>query len=157
MPEYRTPGVYVEEVSGGPRPVQASATTDTGFVAVLTLPDSFFAGRGEASGLWLPGPESEPLSSWGRALAFRALSVHNEPIANGLARHKVMFAGFGESRPAVANNPNGNTPQNRRVEVYLVKSTFGGLEATAPTAGPSGAAPAAPASPGKGAVPDIMK
>ncbi|MCW5765799.1 MAG: OmpA family protein [Phycisphaeraceae bacterium] len=89
--------------------------------------------------------------------AFRALSVHNELIANGLARHKVMFAGFGESRPAVANNPNGNTPQNRRVEVYLVKSTFGGLEATAPTAGPSGAAPAAPASPGKGAVPDIMK
>lgn len=87
--------------------------------------------------------------------AFRALSVQNELVANGMGKHKVMFAGFGESRPAVANNANGNTPQNRRVEVYLVKSTFGGLEATAPTAAPSAPQPAS--TPSKGAAPDIMK
>ena len=73
MPEYRTPGIYIEEVSGGPRPVQASSTTDTGFVAMLTLPTSFQAGRGAATGLWLPGPEEAPLLAWNRALAFRSL------------------------------------------------------------------------------------
>jgi hypothetical protein len=73
MPEYRTPGVYIEEVSGGPRPVQASATTDTGFVAVLTLPGSFLAGRGLAAGLFLPAPEEAPRLTWNRALAFRSL------------------------------------------------------------------------------------
>ena len=61
MPEYRTPGVYIEEVSGGPRPVQASSTTDTGFVAMITLPTSFYSGRGAASGLWVPAAEEEPL------------------------------------------------------------------------------------------------
>ena len=38
MPDYRTPGVYIEEISSGPRPVAASSTTETGFVAVITLP-----------------------------------------------------------------------------------------------------------------------
>jgi phage tail sheath protein FI len=35
---YRTPGVYIEEISNGPRPVQASSTTETGFVAVIEIP-----------------------------------------------------------------------------------------------------------------------
>ena len=48
MPEYKTPGVYIEEISAGPRPVQPSSTTDTGFIAVLTLPTSFVAGKGKA-------------------------------------------------------------------------------------------------------------
>lgn len=73
MPEYRTPGVYIEEVSGGPRPVQPSSTTTTGFVGVLTLPESFVSGRGLAGGLLLPGREEELLLSWNRALSFRPL------------------------------------------------------------------------------------
>lgn len=73
MPEYRTPGVYIEELSGGPRPIQASATTDTGFVGFLTLPASFLPGRGQASGLLLPTVEDQVRLSWTRALAFRPL------------------------------------------------------------------------------------
>ena len=57
MPEYRTPGVYIEELSGGPRPVQPSSTTDTAFVAVLTLPTSFQAGKGMVAGMFLPGQD----------------------------------------------------------------------------------------------------
>ena len=48
MPDYRTPGVYIEEISSGPRPVQASSTTETGMVAVITIPSQFLAGLGEA-------------------------------------------------------------------------------------------------------------
>ena len=46
MPDYRTPGVYIEEISSGPRPVQASSTTETGMVAVVTIPSQFVAGLG---------------------------------------------------------------------------------------------------------------
>ncbi|MFH1466870.1 MAG: phage tail sheath C-terminal domain-containing protein [Pseudomonadota bacterium] len=73
MPEYRTPGVYIEEISAGPRPVQASPTTETGFVGILTLPTSFSPGRGGANGMFLPAVEETPLLAWNRAVAFRAL------------------------------------------------------------------------------------
>jgi hypothetical protein len=73
MPAYNTPGVYIEEISGGPRPIQASSTTDTGFVGVLTLPTSFLAGKGKASNMFLPATEEAPQLSWNRALAFRRL------------------------------------------------------------------------------------
>ena len=75
MPEYRTPGVYIEEISSGPRPVQASSTTDTGFVGVLTLPDRFQRGNGAAEQMFLPIAEDQPLLAWNRALAFRQLTA----------------------------------------------------------------------------------
>jgi hypothetical protein len=34
MPTYRTPGVYVEEVAGGPRPITAVGTSTAGFVGI---------------------------------------------------------------------------------------------------------------------------
>lgn len=34
MPSYLTPGVYIEEVSGGPRPIEAVGTSIAGFVGV---------------------------------------------------------------------------------------------------------------------------
>jgi hypothetical protein len=74
MPEYRTPGVYIEEISSGPRPVSASSTTETGFVAVLTLPTQFLPGGGAASGMFLPGPSEDVHMSWTRARAFRLLT-----------------------------------------------------------------------------------
>jgi len=74
MPSYRTPGVYIEEISNGPRPVAPSSTTDTGFVAMITLPRSVVPGRGRAAGMFLPGPEATTLLSWNRALAFRGLA-----------------------------------------------------------------------------------
>ncbi len=73
MPEYRTPGVYIEEISGGARPISASATTDTGFVGVLTLPTTFLAGTGPAAGMYLPAAEEATQLTWNRALAFRPL------------------------------------------------------------------------------------
>jgi hypothetical protein len=73
MPEYRTPGVYIEEISSGPRPVQASSTTETGFVACITLPTQFLPGSGSASGMYLPGPTDDVHMSWARARAFRKL------------------------------------------------------------------------------------
>jgi len=85
--------------------------------------------------------------------AFRAISVRNDLVGAGLSSQKVEFAGWGENRPAVFNGANGNTPQNRRVEVYLVRSTLGSNigAAPAPMAAPS-RAPAA-----KSPDSDIMK
>ncbi len=74
MPDYRTPGVYIEEISSGPRPVQASSTTETGMVAVITIPSQFVAGVGEAGKMYLPGKVEDPHMSWSRARAFRRLS-----------------------------------------------------------------------------------
>lgn len=74
MPDYRTPGVYIEEISSGPRPVQASSTTETGMVAVVTIPSQFVAGVGEAGKMYLPGKVEDPHMSWSRARAFRRLS-----------------------------------------------------------------------------------
>ena len=66
MPEYRTPGVYIEEISNGPRPVAASSTTETGFVAVITLPTQFVPGGGDAAGMYLPGASEDVHMSWKR-------------------------------------------------------------------------------------------
>jgi len=73
MPAYNTPGVYIEEISGGARPIQASSTTDTGFIGVLTLPVSFLAGKGKATNMFLPAAEEQAQLSWNRAVAFRPL------------------------------------------------------------------------------------
>jgi len=70
--------------------------------------------------------------------AFRAISVRNDLVAAGMDAHNVEFAGFGETRPAVPNSATGNTPQNRRVEVYLFKKSYQGLTA-APVASRAGA------------------
>jgi hypothetical protein len=75
MPEYRTPGVYIEEISSGPRPVQASSTTETGFVAVIDLPTQFLAGGGGAANMFLPGSSEDSHMSWLRARAFRKLTA----------------------------------------------------------------------------------
>jgi len=85
MPEYRTPGVYIEEISSGPRPVQASSTTETGFVGFVTLPTQFLAGRGKATGMFVPATEEQTLLSWNRALAFRPLLVEIEAAAASAA------------------------------------------------------------------------
>lgn len=44
MATYQSPGVYIEEIAAGPRPIQASGTTSTGFVGVLQLPPTFVRG-----------------------------------------------------------------------------------------------------------------
>lgn len=81
MPAYNTPGVYIEEISNGPRPVAPSSTTDTGFVAMITLPKSVVPGSSRAAGMMLPGAEPTPLLAWNRALAFRSLGGPSEDAA----------------------------------------------------------------------------
>ncbi len=67
--------------------------------------------------------------------AHRAISVKNELRGMGIPAEKMQVAGWGEYRPIVANAPDGNTPQNRRVEIFLVSSDFNfvGGGAPAPT------------------------
>lgn len=95
MPAYNTPGVYIEEISGGPRPIQASSTTDTGFVGVLTLPKSFLAGRGKAANMFLPATEESAQLSWNRALAFRRLLIAG-PTEGGEGKGKGKASAGGD-------------------------------------------------------------
>lgn len=69
--------------------------------------------------------------------AHRAISVRNFLSTAGVNPTKLFVAGWGEFRPAVPNTPSGNTPQNRRVEIYLVKPMFGGGAAAPEPAQPT--------------------
>lgn len=55
----------------------------------------------------------------------RAISVRDALSGMGVATGRMQAAGWGENRPAVPNAANGNTPENRRVEIYLTNSTGG--------------------------------
>lgn len=92
--------------------------------------------------------DNRPFRNNAELSAFRALSVREEMIGAGVNPWRVGAAAFGETRPAMQNSANGNTPQNRRVEVYLTKGNYNGL--TAKPVGPATSAPA-PAASGTGA------
>ncbi|GMV26855.1 MAG: hypothetical protein AMXMBFR58_28860 [Phycisphaerae bacterium] len=49
----------------------------------------------------------------------RAISVRSVLASMGVPAGRMEAAGWGEFRPMVPNTPSGNTPQNRRVEIYL--------------------------------------
>ncbi|MBL9032365.1 MAG: OmpA family protein [Phycisphaerae bacterium] len=53
----------------------------------------------------------------------RAIAVRSALIGMGVPETKAYAAGWGEQRPIVPNGPRGNTPQNRRVEIYLTRAT----------------------------------
>jgi chemotaxis protein MotB len=84
--------------------------------------------------------------------AFRSISVRNALTNEGIAANRVEFAGFGEFRPQVENSPNGNTPANRRVEVFMTRSTLGqnspGMPPVIRRATPAAPPAARPATPG---------
>jgi chemotaxis protein MotB len=61
----------------------------------------------------------------------RANSVVDELAKMGVPQTRLMSAGWGEFRPSMPNNANGNTPGNRRVEIYLAKLPNTGANATA--------------------------
>jgi flagellar motor protein MotB len=50
----------------------------------------------------------------------RAIAVSNSLQDAGLAGERIETSGWGPHRPAVANNPRGGTPANRRVEIFIV-------------------------------------
>jgi phage tail sheath protein FI len=105
MANYRTPGVYIEEISNGPRPVQASSTTETGFVAVIEIPTQFVPGGGGAAGMFLPGVTEDVYMSWNRACAFRKLtgSIDAPVAADGKdkKRQKSNSSNFWKQLPTI--------------------------------------------------------
>lgn len=65
----------------------------------------------------------------------RAISVWSELVSMGVPARKMEAAGWGEFRPIVPNNASGNTPQNRRVEIYFTRprgDSMMGSEASTP-------------------------
>lgn len=65
----------------------------------------------------------------------RAISVRRQLVSLGVPPDRMMSAGWGEHRPMVPNSSTGNTPQNRRVEIYIRPiGTIAGAE-TSTTAG----------------------
>ncbi|MEQ9096530.1 MAG: OmpA family protein [Phycisphaerales bacterium] len=57
--------------------------------------------------------------------AHRAISVRRELVTMGLPASQIQASGWGEHRPLVPNTSSGNTPQNRRVEIFIRPSTGG--------------------------------
>ncbi|UYV11222.1 MAG: OmpA family protein [Phycisphaera sp.] len=78
--------------------------------------------------------DSQPISSRTRErhptnmhlAAHRAISVRRELVTMGLPANQIQASGWGEHRPMVPNTSNGNTPQNRRVEIFIRPSTAPG-------------------------------
>lgn len=64
----------------------------------------------------------------------RAIAVRKELAALGVPPEKMYAAGWGEYRPLVPNSSNGNTPQNRRVEIFLTRASTASLGNAAPAA-----------------------
>ena len=56
----------------------------------------------------------------------RVIAVRDALAQMGVPNEKMEVAGWGEFRPVVPNTPSGNTPANRRVEIYLVASSWDG-------------------------------
>lgn len=52
----------------------------------------------------------------------RSISVINELANMNVNPGRLMAAGWGEYHPTVENSSSGNTPQNRRVEIFLAKA-----------------------------------
>src|ERR1043165_2774222 len=63
----------------------------------------------------------------------RAIAVRNVLAKQGVPANKMFSAGWGEERPTVTNGPKGNTPQNRRVEIFLTRPTGTPVPVNAPS------------------------
>ncbi|MEM1166094.1 MAG: OmpA family protein [Planctomycetota bacterium] len=50
----------------------------------------------------------------------RAIAVSEALQQQGVAANRIETAGWGAQRPAVPNNASGGTPENRRVEIFVV-------------------------------------
>ncbi len=109
MPEYLAPGVYVEEISTGPRPIQGVSTSVAGFVGL--------AERG-------PDDRAEFVSSW---LAYQRWFGRWTPDISYLADAVQGFFDNGGRRAYVAR-VTGDGDQNRGASSALV---LGNLAVTA--------------------------
>lgn len=55
----------------------------------------------------------------------RAKAVSESLQRSGVPAERILVAGWGQYRPRMANTASGNTPANRRVEIFLVAPTGG--------------------------------
>jgi len=62
--------------------------------------------------------------------AHRAIAVRNALGEAGVDWSRMSVMGWGEHRPAVPNNPDGGTAENRRVEIFLTASSWAGASDT---------------------------
>lgn len=53
----------------------------------------------------------------------RAISVRKELASQGVPMNRMMAAGWGDQKPLVPNNAKGGTIENRRVEIFLTRTT----------------------------------
>jgi chemotaxis protein MotB len=71
----------------------------------------------------------------------RSIAVIDTLAGMGVPNSRLMAAGWGEYRPSMQNTASGNTPANRRVEIYFAKRNADNLPAAmntpAPTARPA--------------------
>lgn len=79
----------------------------------------------------------------------RAISVKQRLTSLGIPAQRVMVAGWGENRPAVPNTASGNTPQNRRVEIYFRAEKGAAGSAVTSSGADNEASPARPLDPVK--------
>ncbi len=74
--------------------------------------------------------------------AHRAISVRDVLATDGISRDRMEVGGWGEYRPAVPNRPGrAGTPENRRVEVFLVASGSANIPSGVTEPAPSAPAP----------------
>lgn len=93
-----------------------------------------------------------------RLSADRAISVRNELVSAGVNAQRFEIAGRGEFDPLVPNSSNGNTPQNRRVEIYLAKPAGSKIGVSSGNDSGNDASPSPEAvRPGTKAAEEIMK
>lgn len=95
--------------------------------------------------------DNVPISSGNRARhatnthlsAHRAIAVRDVLASSGVSNERMQVAGWGEYRPAVQNRAGRQgTPENRRVEIFLVASSSAAL----PSGGASAPASSQPSS-----------
>lgn len=79
----------------------------------------------------------------------RAISVKQRLTSLGIPAPRLLVAGWGESKPAVPNSGTGNTPQNRRVEIYFRAERGSSGSAVTNTSADTQASPERPLDPVK--------
>jgi len=87
MPQYLAPGVYVEEVASGARPIEGVGTSTAGFVGLVpddvTMP--LLPGRTDARYVVAPEFEAHLVTSWGAFVqAFGDLQAGNLVLAHAV-------------------------------------------------------------------------
>jgi chemotaxis protein MotB len=79
---------------------------------------------GHTDSVRISNPETRRRFGTNRGLSTaRAIAVSDVLQQNGIPADRIETSGWGPHRPVVANNPQGGTRENRRVDIYIVPTT----------------------------------